>query len=135
MDDQFDDRDETAGAGHPVRYRRERLPWVLFVVTLLLFMGATLMLVFRLNATQRELTEALGTQAASEAQRKAALNDVAPLKARIDDLDSQVKAVTAQREALTDKVKALELKTAEPAKKPGATPPALPKKSTKKKKK
>ncbi len=139
MDDELDDHTETAGLGLPV-YKREPLPWVLFVATLLLFLGSTLVLVMRANGFVKQLGETNAALVEAQASQKAAIADVTPLKARIDDLESQVKAVTAQREALIEKVKGLELKAAEAAgtavKKPTPTaPPGVKKKAAVKKKK
>ncbi len=140
MDDELDDQTQTAGLGVPILYKREPLPWLLFVATLLLFLGATLVLVMRANRFAKQLGESNAALLEAQSGEKTAVDNVTPFKARIDDLESQVKAVTAQREALIEKVKGLEAKAAEAAgtapKKPTPTaPPGVKKKAAPVKKK
>lgn len=131
MDEDHDERTEAAAPPFMVAplppavlYKREPLPWVLFITTLVLFMISTVILVNRSNANLRALNAAIDAQVKAETREK---NAIEPLTEKIAELDAQVKTVTAQREALADRVKAFELKAAEPVKKPtavAAPPPA-----------
>lgn len=125
MNDELDERTEAAGTAFPGIQKREPLPWVLFITTLVLFMISTVVLVNRTTRSANAHNAALDAQGKAEAQEKAAKAALEPLKDKIEQLEGQLKAVTAEREALADKVKALEL-----AKKATAAPPPPKKKVT-----
>lgn len=121
----------TMGAGFPVLYKREPLPWVLFAATLVIFMVSTVLLVNKVTGAERRWAAAITAQESAEAGTRAARAEADQASARITELETQLKSVITQRETLAERVRALEAAKSE-VKRPAA--PAA-KAAVKKKKK
>ena len=121
MGDELESEASTAGAGFSVLYKREPLPWVLFVATLVIFMVATVLLVNKVNGAERRWSAAITAQETAEASVRTARAEADQARARVAELETQLKAVITQREALAERVKALEAAKTE-VKKPAAKP-------------
>lgn len=97
--------------------RREPLPWVLLAVVAVVALAALALLGSRASSESARADDAVLGQAKAEAELAAKTTEALDAAKRADELDTQLKALTAQRDGLLDQVKALEAKgaTAAPA--------------------
>lgn len=97
--------------------RREPLPWVLLAVVAVVALAAIALLWSRASSESARADDAVLGQAKAEAELAAKTTEALDAAKRADELDTQLKALTAQRDGLLDQVKALEAKgaTAAPA--------------------
>lgn len=84
--------------------RRERLPWVLFAVTAVCFAVVTLLLARRIAAERERNGAELLKRATAEEKLKQAEVEQTLLEAKVSALEPQVKALTAERDALAKKL-------------------------------
>jgi len=134
MDDDLDDRTEAAGPGFPGVQKREALPWVLFIATLVLFMISTVVLVNRSNGNATALNVAAAEQIKAQTQERLAKAELVPLQEKVAQLEAQLKTASGEREALAEKVKTLEQKANAPPVAVAKKKPVVAAKKKKKKK-
>lgn len=115
--------------------RRERLPWVLFFVTIAIFLGVTVLLVGRVNAADQKVMDAAAAREKAEAKAKQVDASLTTWMQKVEHLESDVKAIKAERDGYEKQLKAAEAKLEEakkapaaPVKKGKAAPPAKKKK-------
>lgn len=115
--------------------RREPLPWILLAIVVVAALAAVALLWSHAGTETARADDAAMAQAKAEADLAAKATEADDAAKRAEVLDSQVKALTAQRDGLLDQVKALEAKggTVAPAEPVKPAPKAT--KSTKRKKK
>jgi len=133
-----DDVTQTATSQPAVVVKRDRLAWGLFVGTAVLFAVTTALLVHRAGGAQARATEAYVEKKRAEADVVDLTDKLAGQTKRAEDAETQVRAVSAERDALRAEVDSLRDKVALVEDAPPVVKPApkkvVKKKATKKKK-